>query len=148
MEITIRSAQPSDVDAIFVVRTAVTENHLSREEMRQMGITEDAVTGMIMQSPCAWVAVDNDVIVGFSMILPEEGCLFAAFVLPEYENRGIGRRLVLAAESELFKHHEIVWLETAKTSRAVLFYTRLGWGNETAIDDGDVRLEKIRRSGI
>lgn len=148
MDITIRSAQPSDVDAIFVVRTAVTENHLSREAMRQMGITESVVADMIRQNPCAWVAVDNELIVGFSMILPEEGCLFAAFVLPEYENRGIGRRLVLAAENELFKHHQIAWLETAKNSRAVMFYTCLGWGNETAIDEGDVRLEKTRERGM
>lgn len=146
MGIEIRQARPSDVDAIFVVRTSVVDNHLSREEMRQIGITEDIVTDMIAHNLCAWVAVDNEVIVGFSMILPDEGCLFAAFVLPDYENKGIGSELVVCAEQELFKHHEIVWLETAKNSRAVKFYKHLGWGNETDIDDGDVRLEKYKMS--
>jgi len=43
MSINIRPAQFSDVDEIFSVRTSVTENHLSREEMRRMGITESVV---------------------------------------------------------------------------------------------------------
>jgi hypothetical protein len=85
MTIITRTAQPSDVDSIFDVRTSVTENHLSREEMRLIGITESAVADMIEQSQCAWVAILNDNVIGFSMILPDEGCLFAAFVLPEYE---------------------------------------------------------------
>lgn len=47
MSIGIRPAQLSDVDGIFSVRTSVTENHLSREEMRRMGITESVVGDMI-----------------------------------------------------------------------------------------------------
>ena len=142
MGIKIRQALTSDVDGIFIVRTSVIENHLSREEMRQMGITETVVAGMLEQYRCAWVAVDNAAIVGLSMILPDEGCLFAAFVLPDYESQGIGRRLVIPAEEELFKRHECIWLETEKNSRAVKFYKHLGWGNETDVDEVDVRLEK------
>lgn len=142
MGINIRQALTSDVEDIFIVRTSVRENHLSREDMRQMGITESVVTDMLEQNPCAWVAVDNGDIVGFSMILPDEGCLFAAFVLPGYENLGIGQTLVTTAEEELFKHHDCIWLETAKHSRAVKFYKHLGWGNETDVDEVDVRLEK------
>ncbi|NWA39764.1 GNAT family N-acetyltransferase [Pseudomonas reactans] len=144
MSINIRTAQLADIDGIFDVRTSVTENHLSREEMRQMGITESAVAEMIENNHCAWVATENDKIIGFSMILPDEGCLFAAFVLPEYEGRGVGRRLVSLAEQELFKHHEIAWLETDKNSRAAKFYMQLGWGNKKAINDTDIKLEKQR----
>jgi len=120
------------------------ENHLSREEMRQMGITEGVVGDMIEKSLCAWVATENNKIIGFSMILPDEGCLFAAFVLPEYEGKGIGRRLVRLAEQELFQHHEIAWLETDKNSRAAKFYMQLGWGNETDLNGTDIKLEKSR----
>ncbi|MDN5680021.1 MAG: GNAT family N-acetyltransferase [Ewingella sp.] len=144
MSINIRTAQLTDIDGIFDVRTSVTENHLSREEMRQMGITESAVAEMIENNHCAWVATENDKIIGFSMILPDEGCLFAAFVLPEYEGRGVGRRLVSLAEQELFKHHKIAWLETDKNSRAAKIYMQLGWGNKTAINDTDIKLEKQR----
>ncbi len=144
MNISTRAAQLSDIDSIFDVRTSVVENHLSREEMQQMGINESVVADMIEQSQCAWVATINDNVIGFSMILPDDGCLFAAFVLPEYEGRGIGRSLVQLAENELFKRHEIAWLETDKNSRAAQFYMQLGWGNKTNINDTDIRLEKYR----
>ncbi len=146
MGIDIRQALITDVDSIFDVRTSVIENHLSREEMRQIGITESVVADMIQNGPCAWVAIVSMKVVGFSMILQDEGCLFAAFVLPEHENKGIGRGLVMAAEKELFKHHEVIWLETAKNSRAAKFYKHLGWGNKMDIDDGDIRLEKKKKN--
>lgn len=112
--------------------------------MQRIGITENVVADLIEKSRCAWVATDDEKIIGFSMILPDEGCLFAAFVLPEYEGRGIGRRLVELAENELFRHHEIAWLETDKQSRAAKFYIQLGWGNKIDINDTDIRLEKHR----
>ncbi|MDI6957405.1 GNAT family N-acetyltransferase [Pantoea sp. Pa-EAmG] len=144
MNINIRTAKAADVDAIFYVRTSVTENHLSREEMRRIGVTENVVADLIEKSHCAWVETDDEKIIGFSMILPDEACLFAAFVLPEYEGRGIGRRLVELAEKELFRHHEIAWLETDKKSRAAKFYIHLGWANKIDINDTDIRLEKHR----
>lgn len=112
--------------------------------MQLLGITESAVANMIEQNQCAWVATLNDNVIGFSMILPDEGCLFAAFVLPEYEGRGIGRSLVELAEQELFKHHETAWLETDKNSRAARFYMQLGWGKKKNINGTDIRLEKSR----
>ncbi|MGC0916439.1 MULTISPECIES: hypothetical protein [Pantoea] len=65
MSIGIRPAQLSDVDGIFSVRTSVTENHLSREEMRRMGITESVVGDMIKNDHCAWVACDNEKLLVF-----------------------------------------------------------------------------------
>lgn len=53
MNINTRTARASDVDSIFEVRTSVRENYLSREEMRQLGITESVVADMIEKSLCA-----------------------------------------------------------------------------------------------
>ncbi|GME45959.1 MULTISPECIES: GNAT family N-acetyltransferase [unclassified Pantoea] len=142
--IRIRLALPSDIESIFDVRTSVKENYLSREEMELMGVTESVVTNMIEKSHCAWVAIDDEKVIGFSMILPDEGCLFAAFVLPEYEGRGVGRSLVELAEQELFKYHEVAWLETDKNSRAAEFYRRLGWVEKENVSESDIRLEKFR----
>ena len=47
MAINIRPAQLTDVAAIFDIRTSVIENHLSREELNEMGITEALVADMI-----------------------------------------------------------------------------------------------------
>lgn len=141
---TIRCAETTNVDAIFDVRTSVTENILDRAQLTRMGITTDSIAQMIRHAPCAWVAVDAGTVVGFSMIDLSAGSLFAAFVLPAHQGRGIGKALVQAAESALFHRHEVVWLETGKTTRAAEFYRSLGWGNATDITDRDIRLEKPR----
>ncbi|PTE17339.1 GNAT family N-acetyltransferase [Cereibacter changlensis JA139] len=144
MSIQIRAAETTDVAGIFHVRTSVKENVLSAAELKSMGITEDSITAMIENGPCAWVAVEDSEVIGFSMIDAEEGSLFAAFVLPSHEGRGVGRRIVEAAERELFTRHAVCWLETGSTTRAAQFYRRLGWSNEQDIGNGDIRLEKRR----
>lgn len=140
----IRLALPSDLADIFRVRTSVRENHLSVEQMAQMGITQEAVAGMLSGSPCAWVAVVDGEVVGFSMIDIEEASLFAAFVLPAHEGKGLGGKLVAAAEERLFELHSEIWLETGRDTRAAGFYRSLGWGNEQDIGSMDIRLTKRR----
>lgn len=140
----IRAALLSDIPAIFRVRTSVRENHLSIEQLSQMGITEEAVAEMMTASSCAWVAVVDDEVVGFSMIDIDDASLFAAFMLPAFEGRGLGKKLVAAAESELFRHHGEIWLETGRNTRAAGFYRSLGWGNEQDIGNVDIRLTKRR----
>ncbi len=143
-DIVIRAAEPRDVDGIFRVRVSVRENRLSMEELAAMGITPGAVARMIAAGDRAWVAETGDRIAGFSMIDPEAGTLFAAFVLPAHEGMGIGRRLVAAAEVRLFASHEIAWLETGRGTRAEGFYARLGWRHWRDPGGGDVRMEKRR----
>jgi hypothetical protein len=52
MSFYLRTARLFDIEGMFDVRTSVMENHLSREEMRQMGITEGVVGDMIEKSLC------------------------------------------------------------------------------------------------
>ncbi|CAM3544348.1 GNAT family N-acetyltransferase [Rouxiella silvae] len=141
-DVFIREAKPSDVQELFHVRTSVNENTTTYQELDAMGITLSSIKEMIESSPCAWVAVQEERVLGFSMIIPEDGCLFAAFVLPAYEGLGIGKKLVQAAEDALFIKHSTLWLETGKSTRAAEFYRRRGWKNETEIGEGDIRLEK------
>ncbi|MDQ1187095.1 GNAT family N-acetyltransferase [Agrobacterium larrymoorei] len=140
----IRPAEPADVPALFHIRTSVRENHLSREQLAGLGITETSIAEMISSAPCAWVAVSGDEVVGFSMIDITEGSLFAAFVLPSHEGMGFGAELVRVAENGLFRHHSEIWLETAENSRAAGFYKHLGWGNEVKVEDDQIRLTKAR----
>ena len=141
---TIRLGTEHDVPAMFRVRTSVRENHLSMLELAAMGITPEALRGAIQAEPCAWVAIEAGEVLGFAMVDLQEACLFAAFVLPEQERRGIGRALIAACEAALFARHDMIWLETAGTSRAAGLYQRLGWRVTQDLGDGDLRLEKCR----
>ncbi len=142
----VRLARPADVGAMFHIRTSVTENALALEQLAQLGITPEAVRLIVQSSPtCAWVAEAGDgEVVGFSMVDLPQACLFAAFVLPGCEARGLGRQLVAACEAAQFAHHPVAWLETARHSRAAGFYRHLGWGHETDVGGSDIRLEKRR----
>ncbi|TWC76258.1 acetyltransferase (GNAT) family protein [Rhizobium sp. SJZ105] len=144
MAVEIRLAETSDVSALFYVRTSVWENHISRERLAEFGITDSSVSEMISASPCAWVAVLSNEIVGFSMVDVADASLFAAFILPAHEGKGLGTQLVLVAEDELFQHHSEIWLETDKDSRAAGFYRHLGWGNEREAKGNQIRLTKTR----
>ncbi|MXP50475.1 GNAT family N-acetyltransferase [Pantoea sp. Eser] len=143
MNVHVRTATAADTADLFHIRTSVTENALSYQELQALGITPAAVEAMISTSTCAWIALSGRNAVGFSMILPEEGCLFAAFVLPAYQGAGIGKRLAEEAENQLFLHHDVIWLETAEATRAAGFYRHRGWvkASKTAADN-DIRMVK------
>jgi GNAT superfamily N-acetyltransferase len=142
MEKIIRLANQADISAIFDIRTSVQENHLSHDQLAQMGITPETIREAILEAPCVWIAEVDGVPVGFSMADVEEGCVFAAFVLPEFEGHGLGRSLMGKAEGFLFQHHQTIWLETAAASRASGFYRNLGWQPVANLPEGDVRFEK------
>lgn len=157
MAITIRPARPEDVGAIFRIRTSVVENHLSHAALAAKGITPDAVRAMIAEmaadAPAAWLAVDVEDgnedggrALGFAMTDPEDGSVFALFVLPEAEGRGAGRALLAAAEAQLFRDHARIFLETGDRTRAAAFYRRNGWVLAAELGQGDIRLEKCRPS--
>ena len=80
------------------------------------------------------------------MIDRETGELFAMFVRPGHENRGLGRRLMGVAEAALFEQHERIFLITdgRQDIRANGFYQRLGWELAGQEDHDDVRYEKCR----
>jgi len=138
----IRVASATDIDAIFDIRTRVKENHLSHEQLTDQGITPEAILHAMQQAPCVWIAEVDGVAAGFSMADVYDGCVFAAFILPQFEGHGLGRQLMEQAEALLFQHHRQIWLETAEASRANGFYQRLGWVVMERLPGGDVRMEK------
>lgn len=142
MEKIIRLANQADINAIFEIRTSVRENHLSHDQLAELGITPETIRQAILGAPCVWVADVDGVPVGFSMADVDDGCVFAAFVLPEFEGYGLGRSLMEKAESFLFQHHRTIWLETAEASRASGFYRKLGWQSVKNLPEGDIRFEK------
>lgn len=114
-------------------------------ELSEIGVTPESIALAINNGPCSWVATDGEDVIGFAMVDLDSACLFALFVLPQHEGRGIGTRLTQACEQALFERHSSAWLETAEGSRAAHLYRHLGWGNEVDIGGGDIRLEKQRQ---
>ena len=52
----IRSAQVEDIETLFDIRTSVTENYQSREEIAALGITPESIAEMLATDCRAWIA--------------------------------------------------------------------------------------------
>lgn len=146
MQTLIRLATLADIDTLFAIRTAVVQNHLSHEQMADLGITPQALADSVREAPCVWLAEVEGRPAAFSMVNFADGEVFAMFVLPVYEGRGLGRQLMAVAETALFEHHQTLYLITDGRDeiRANGFYQRLGWTKVGRVEGDDVRYEKSR----
>ena len=126
----IRVAQQKDIETLFEIRTSVVENHQSREEIAELGITPDSVAEMLETDCCAWIAELDQQAIGFSIANKTEKNILGMFVRPGFEGRGAGRQLMESAENWLWSNNiEEISLITGNdpTLRAYGFYVHLGW---------------------
>ena len=99
-----------------------------------------------------YVVEENDTIIGCGAIGPywgseTESSLFNVFVLPEYQGKGIGRKIIETLErDEYFLRAKRI--ELSASISAVNFYRKLGYDYKNGIDRPDdeqnYRLEKFR----
>ena len=99
-----------------------------------------------------YVVEENDTIIGCGAIGPywgseTESSLFSIFVLPEYQCKGIGRKIVETLEQdEYFLRAKRIEIPASIT--AVNFYRKLGYDYKNGVDRPDeeqmYRLEKFR----
>jgi GNAT superfamily N-acetyltransferase len=149
----IRLALLQDIDTLFEIRTSVVENHQSREEIAELGITPESVAEMLTTDCCAWIAEISDRPIGFSIANATEKTIFGIFVLPEFEGQGAGRTLMQAAENWLWsKGIKEIWLLTGNNPnlRAYGFYHHLDWVPVGVESDGyfkgEMKFVKSRKS--
>ena len=144
-EFIIREASGADMPGIARVRTSVTENHLTTEQLAQRGITNASVAASLLVDRKGWVAERSGEIVAFSMADRADPSIFALFVLPGYEGRGLGNGLLDLALQWLWDNGaELVWLTTSPETKAARFYARHGWVPVGMVPSGDMRFE-LRR---
>ena len=107
----------------------VKENVLTMEDLVKRGITETKVIEKINGSYRGWLCECDGVVVGFAMGDSATGEMWVIAVLPEYEGREIGRRLLHLVQEWLFSFHDELWLTTEDnpSNRAYRLYIRAGW---------------------
>lgn len=109
---------------------------------------------LIEKSKCthSYVVYEDNKLVGCGSIgaywgSEEESSLFTIFVLPEYQGRGIGRKIIETLEQdEYFLRAKRIEIPVSIT--AVQFYRKLGYDYKNGIDKVDderlYRLEKFK----
>ncbi|MFH1806349.1 MAG: GNAT family N-acetyltransferase [Pseudomonadota bacterium] len=147
----IRQALPGDVDAIFDIRLSVRENYLSPAELTARGITKQAFPGWLAEGKGIWVAEIDQVVAGFAIAWPKEATIWALFVDPRFEGRGVGAALLTVAETWLFDQGcaDISLTTDANPRiRAHGFYQHMGWHHTGDADKGKTEYIKSDPAGF
>ena len=123
MSVRLRAARPEDWPEVSALRLSVTENRLSDPSRVTQTMYDDYVT----VRGRGWVAEDASGILGFS-VGDRSGSVWALFVRPGCEGRGVGQALMRACVDWMAALGlEEAELETGAGTRAERFYRRFGW---------------------
>ena len=133
-----REAQLSDIKELYAVRLSVKENTLPNPDF----ISEREYEKYLMHFGKGWLCEMDDQIVGFSIVGLSQRNVWALFVRPEYEGKGIGKQLHdLMLEWYFQQTNETVWLGTGPNTRAEAFYRNAGWREAGKRPNGEIKFE-------
>jgi GNAT superfamily N-acetyltransferase len=137
----IRPATLADIPEMHRVRTSVRENRLRDPAT----VTLASYPQMLADHGRGWIGEENGRVVGFAVIDLRHANVWALFVDPAHEGRGIGRALHDAMVDWFFAPgRERLWLTTEPASRAQRFYERAGWRHTEQLTNGEARYELSR----
>jgi GNAT superfamily N-acetyltransferase len=126
-DLLLRRATHTDIPAMSRIRLAVTENVLRDPTRITVAMYED----YLERSGRGWVAEADGAIVGFSYADNTNASIWALFIQPGQEGRGLGKALLAQATDWLFgQGHARVRLTTGAGTRADRFYAAQGWQRE------------------
>jgi GNAT superfamily N-acetyltransferase len=133
----IRKATRADHPRISEIRLSVRENRLSKPDL------VESIANWIFDNSIFWVWEQDGAIQGFSAADPRNGTIFALFVHPSHEGRGIGRALLpLACQTLRDSGRAVATLTTAAGTRAERFYRLDSWTEIGRQDDGEIVFQK------
>ena len=133
-----REATPDDIIQIQIVRNSVKENVLSDPNL----VTDKDCEEFISTRGKGWVCEVDHQIVGFAIADLKENNIWALFLKPEFENKGIGRRLHHIMLDWYFNQtKKKVWLGTSPGTKAEAFYRKSGWREVGIHGKGEIKFE-------
>jgi len=133
-----REARVEDIPQIQIVRNSVKENTLSSPGL----VTDKDCEDFITRRGKGWVCEIENRVVGFAIADLQENNIWALFVHPVFEGKGIGKKLHDDMLDWYFtKTNSTVWLGTAPNTRAELFYRKAGWKQTGIRANGEIKFE-------
>ncbi len=133
-----RKAEVSDIPQIQIIRHSVNENVLSNPAL----VTDKDCVEFLTVRGKGWVCEIEGNVVGFSIADLKENNIWALFVHPNHETKGIGKRLHKEMLHWYFNQtKEKVWLGTALNTRAEKFYKMNGWKELGVHGKGEIKFE-------
>ena len=136
----VREANAGDVTAMHVIRLRVRENRLSDPSV----VTEQDYHDFMARDTRSWVCEIDGTLAGFAMVDVEKRNLWALFVVPEHEFKGVGRLLHDTMIAWYFTRADVLRLSTAPKTRAEAFYQKAGYSAQGSSASGETIFE-LRR---
>ena len=136
-----RQAQIEDIKQIQIVRNSVKENTLSNPFL----VTEKDYREFLTERGNGWVCEIDNQIIGFAIVDLRDNNIWALFLKPEFEGKGIGTKLQnLMLDWYFEKGKENVWLGTSPNTRAEKFYTESGWVKNGMHGSKEIKFEMTK----
>ncbi len=133
-----REAGVTDIPQIQDVRNSVKENTLSNPAL----VTDSDCENYLVNRGKGWVCEIDDRIVGFAIADLLDHNVWALFVQPGFDKKGIGKKLHDDMLDWYFSQTDsTIWLSTAPNTRAEKFYRKAGWKEVGMYGKGEVKFE-------
>ena len=140
-----REALIADIPQIQIVRNSVRENRLSNPGL----VPDKDVEEYIIHRGKGWVCEINNRIVAFAIADLQDDNIWALFLHPDHEGKGIGKRLHDTMLDWYFDQNKnSVWLGTSPGTRAEGFYRKAGWSETGTHGKGEVKFEMTKNEWI
>ncbi len=137
-KIIFREATIEDIDNYMIVRMSVKENVLNNPAL----VTKEDNVDYLTKYGKGWVCEIDNKIIGFSIVGLTQRNVWALFVHPEFEGKGIGRKLHDIMIDWYFNQTtEKIWLGTGQKTKAEKFYKKRGWAEVGIHGDDETKFE-------
>lgn len=133
-----REATLADIPRLAEVRLSVKENRLSNPAL----ITTDDYREYLLNRGKGWLCEIDTTVVGFAIVDLIDNIVWALFLQPGYEGKGIGKKLHDDMLDWYFSQtSKSIWLSTGTGTRAENFYKKAGWREGGYQPNGEIRFE-------
>ena len=140
-----REATPDDIIQIQIVRNSVKENVLSNSAL----VSDADVKNYITKRGRGWVCEIDNRITGFAIADLQDNNIWALFIHPDFEGRGIGKKLHEEMLDWFFEQNKNeVWLSTSPGTRAEEFYRSAGWRENGIYGKGEIKFEMTKQQWL
>lgn len=117
----IRKYRDSDIGDVFEIYTSARSKGLFSEE----GVSGEEEFSDLIEDEDLFLAVNNDRVVAFISVYPEQSFIHHLYVLPAQQKQGVGTALIDFIRN---KYEHPLSLKCEKENKlAVSFYKKSGW---------------------